>query len=194
MALVTLDLVKEHLDIPLANTSQDASLNLLITVVSGHIAQFCDRAFEEATYTETLDGTSQSEVLLQNYPVSSVTSVHVDNDRVFDAQALVDAEDYEIVDDNTLRRHDSKWPRGSQNIQVVYTAGFATIPAAVQYATLLIIEQLYRSNQDRRIGRSSTSKNGETVNYLHGWPEEAKNLLATYKRHEFAGGRSRWSY
>ena len=193
MALVTLDLVKQHLEIPSTITSQDARLNLLIDVVSTHVEEFCDRVFAQATYTETQDGTSQAELLLEHYPVTSITSLHIDSLREFDAGSLVDVDEYTVIDDNTLRLHDGHFPRGSQNVQVVYTAGYATIPSAVQYATLMIIEQLFRANEDRRVGRSSVSKNGETVNFIHGWPEEAKKLLATYRKHEFAGGRSRWS-
>jgi len=193
MALVTLELVKQHLEVPSTNVSQDAKLSLLIDVGSEHVELFCQRTFAEATYTRQYDGTSQSELVIDEFPVSSITSLHIDNGRDFDTTALVDVGDYELISPNTLRLHSSRFPRGSLNVKVVYTAGYATIPSAVQYATLLIIEQLFRQNQDRRVGRNSVSKNGETVSYVHGWPEESKKLLAPYKRHEFSGGRSQWS-
>jgi hypothetical protein len=193
MALVTLQLVKEHLEIPLANTSQDTRLNLLIGVVSEHVEDYCQRTFAETTYSKQYDGTSQSDLVLDEYPVTSVTSLYIDNGRDFDSSALVDADEYELIEPNALRLHHGRFPRGSLNVKVDYVAGYATIPNAIQYATLLIIEQLFRSNEDRRVGRNSVSKNGETVSYIHGWPEEAINLLKSFKRYEFSGGRSVWS-
>lgn len=194
MALTSLSDVKVWLEI--ADSSRDAKLTTLIASVEKMIARECDRVFEQDTYTEVLDGKSQNRLVLHNYPVTSITSVHVSADRSFTSEYLIDPSEYstddKLLEQGILQRHDQVWALGSSNVQVVYAAGFATIPEDLSLAALILVEWYWRGNNDRRIGRSSIGKNGETTSYIQTWPIEVTPIIESYKRQDFWAGSRSW--
>jgi hypothetical protein len=190
-ALVSVELAKAHLKIPSADTTQTPIIELLINMTSQHIENYCSRSFKSRSVTRYYDGTNQKNVLLGEYPVNSITAVYIDNDRDFDEPtALISPTEYAVIDEEVLRRHDYFWPTGSQNIKVEMNVGFVEIPSDLQWATLQILEQAYRGNQDRRVGRRNTSKGDESVTYLDSWPFDAIAIIDMYKNITF-GGRTR---
>lgn len=77
MALCTLSDVKTVLGV--TDTSEDTLLNLLITWASNAIEEYCDRVFGTATYTEFYSGSGTPYLTLNQRPVTSITSVYLDN-------------------------------------------------------------------------------------------------------------------
>jgi hypothetical protein len=180
-ALTTLDRCKAQLEIPLADTSQDFLLEIYINSASNMIPRYCNRNFVETVRTDLLDGTGKSEILLPGRPAHAPTSCRVDSSRVFDAETELAAGTFAIVGGATLRRHTGVWPRGSQNVRLSYSEGFAAIPSDVELACILLAEWLFRRQQDRRSGRMSVSKGGESTSYDDNWPPVAKDLLAQWQ-------------
>jgi hypothetical protein len=100
---------------------------------------------------------------------------------VFGAETELDGTAYTIVGGSILRRHTGVWPRGSQNVRLSYSDGFAAVPSDVELACILLVEWLYRRQQDRRSGRMSVSKGGESTSYDDKWPPVAIDLLAQWQ-------------
>ena len=78
MALTTLSTIKSILNV--TTTAQDAWLSALRTAAEAVIARRCNRVFESATYTEYYTGNSTKYLVLRQKPVTSITSVYMDND------------------------------------------------------------------------------------------------------------------
>jgi hypothetical protein len=80
-------------------------------------------------------------------------------------------------------------PCGTQNVKVVYTAGYATIPEDVQLATAALVGAMYRmSTSDQtltgeRLGDYSWTAAPRTMaSDLPSMSQDAAQLLAAYKR------------
>jgi len=139
--LVTLDDMKNYLGIPLVDTTYDAFLTEQITVISDSIENYCGRKFALGSYTQTFYyddfRTIKKELYLFHYPVTSVTSIE-END-----EALVPVEDYRVA--NTSGKIVK--PRGffsyAGNVEVIYEAGYATIPSIIQHVVKSLVSEKY---------------------------------------------------
>jgi uncharacterized phiE125 gp8 family phage protein len=186
-ALTTLAQAKSYLKIPSGVTSDDALVELFINAASADLERDCDRLFKAQTITEYQDGKGHNAILLREWPLNSITEVRVDAGSDFtDADTLLDADEYRIHDEeNALIRVNALWPKGYRNIKIIYNAGFATIPADLEHAVLWIVTWYYKIRNAEDIGRSTKSKEGETVSYSQEMPKHILNIVDKYKRCEF---------
>jgi hypothetical protein len=142
MALVTIDQVKEVLDIDPADTSDDAALTQHIAAVSQAINNWCDRIFVVQGYRDQLrevTGNFGEPLVMRQYPI-------VVDDTT--GPAVVVTQDGGVVDPTLMevfpetgglyRLDGSLAPVAwaASLLVVDYTAGFETIPADVQSAAL----------------------------------------------------------
>ena len=134
-ALATRKEVKDYLNITGADNNLDNQINDLIGRVSSAFEGYCGRAFVEATYTEYYDGNGQSKLFLDNYPVTAITSIHEDADWVWGSADLIDSSDYRILDERGII-YDGIFGTGEQNVKIVYTAGYATLPTDLKQACI----------------------------------------------------------
>ncbi|HNX82476.1 MAG TPA: phage head-tail connector protein [Candidatus Omnitrophota bacterium] len=140
--LTTLANVKTALSI--VNTDDDAYLNSLIARVTDEAETYCRRKFADATYTEKYDGNGCQSMQLKQYPITSITSVHDDLDRAFLSDTLIDSDDYVFDAESGILTLDwSIFSRGVQNIQVVYNAGYTTMPQDLEQAAIMLVSSYY---------------------------------------------------
>lgn len=187
-ALTDLATVKD--DLGISKTDYDSILERMINAASQSIEKYLDRVVKEATYTEFQDGRASNKILLKEYPVSSITSLHIDNDGDFDANALIDSGDYSIDSESMLLLRHRTFTKGYQNIKVVYVAGYSTVPSDIEHACIEYVNYLYVRRSDRRVGVKSKSKGGENITFVEGIPELIAQMLLPYKRNEFPSSNS----
>lgn len=138
-ALVGLAEVKDHLNIPAADTSADEELR-------GFILSACDVVEDvvgvvaRRSFTQTLSGRGERSLLLSRRPVISVTSVTVDG-------VALASTDYSVTPHGVLTRTAGRWPSGVDNIVVVYVAGRSVVPAGVLDGTKELIRINWRPQQ-----------------------------------------------
>ena len=89
-ALTTLADTKAIAGIPATDTTSDALLELLINITSLSIAGYCSRIFKRGTYTEFIPASNRQALLLQQWPIASVSSI------VDDGTTLVLNTDYRL--------------------------------------------------------------------------------------------------
>jgi hypothetical protein len=128
-----LSLVKSILGIETADTSKDVILNRLINVASAFIDTETDRTFGETTITESYEGSDSNELILNNYPVSSITSIKIE-DEEFDSgdytlekeEGLVYRDGYWVSCTNVFGgiRTDPNYNSIRKNIEIEYTYGY----------------------------------------------------------------------
>ena len=106
-------------------SDRDMELFLWIGAVSRRIDQLCGPVVAREKVEKHSGGAAR--LRLRTVPVLSVTSVA-------DATETVDAETYELVDDNRFvpyLLHNALWPSGTRNLTVTYQAGRAADTDAV---------------------------------------------------------------
>lgn len=187
-ALTTLADARTHLNVPsgTVDADLDAILERFINESTYIIENWLDRKILTRTYTEYQDGRSNNRILLKQWPVTSVAEVWCDPSSEFtDTKNLLDATDYRIAQESEIALICRHFSRGTQNIKVVYDAGYATVPFPLQSACLWMVEWFYDMRADRRVGNESKGKNNESAKYLTDWPDWLKNQLMKWKRMEW---------
>jgi uncharacterized phiE125 gp8 family phage protein len=190
IALVTLAQARLALKVPAATVDavQDAALEDMINRASAFANKWTGRWLLLKSYTEYYDGDGGNSLMLKNYPVDTLTSVHDDPLRVFGASTLIAASDY-ILDAAggiiRLWNNAVTFLQGRANIKVVYTAGYplASVPYDIQEAVLMIVQHQYkRVYQDQRIGLASETIGDHTMQYTDdAIPKKAKEVLERYR-------------
>jgi hypothetical protein len=156
------------------STTEDVLLQNLITRGSLQMLRWMNRDHIIATsYTENRDGNDSLFMLPRNFPLISVSSVTVNGIAIAAATDQVSAG---FVFDSrkimlrggassfyTLAPYSSQYQyrftRGFQNVQLVYSAGYASVPSDLQQAAIEGFAYVYRRRT--HIGEDSSSANGQ---------------------------------
>jgi hypothetical protein len=164
----------------IVGSAQDTVLGYILDGVSAEVRRWCDRnltnGFESVSRTERYDGTGEQTINLVEWPVTTVTSVTV---YTADGTAeVLDSSTYRVNGDSgVLSRIDpvrarypvtafgsvdatfstQPWfPEGFDNVQVVYTGGYATTPADLEMNVWRLMDLAY-SARGRNFGLQSES-------------------------------------
>lgn len=178
-ALTDLAAVKRWLNIQTSTTTDDDLLNSLITSYSSQIESWLNRTFASASYTETVNGVGSVGMAFSNYPVTAVSSVAVDG-LAIPAATTVTGAGYRFTD-KFLFLNSYRFSRGFGNVQITYTAGYATTPPEIKEAVTELVGYVYKSRD--RIGHQSKSLAGETVSFIVSeFPANVRTILNNYKK------------
>lgn len=139
--LVTLSDMKAYLGINEHDTAFDAFLTEQLTVISEAVENYCGRKFALGSYTQTFYYDDfrniKKELFLFHYPVTTVTSVEENE------ELLTPVEEYRVA--GSIGKIVK--PRGffayAGNVEVVYEAGYATIPAVIQSVVKSLVAEKY---------------------------------------------------
>ena len=142
-ALCSLYDVKAFLNIPQSTTEKDTLLEFCVNGASGHIRRYCKHSLRRKTFTEDYDGVEgQTELVLRQFPVVSVTSLYDDTDRAYTSDTLIDPEDYGINYDAGMIVLDGEtFCTGVRNSRAVYVAGYAEFTINAGYTDAIDFEE-----------------------------------------------------
>jgi len=154
MSLVTLDSVKTYLGIDPMDTTQDDFLNSEIALFDETVQNYCNRIFEVNTYTETIyydDFKDSFEHYLYHHPISTITSVTEKapnaTDEVQEYRINKRTGGLVVVDDyGKKKRLFTNYVIGAY-LEIVYDAGYATVPMEIQESIKALIQQRYNRRQ-----------------------------------------------
>lgn len=145
MAYATADELRRLLREESFTADDTATAELLIELAEGVIEDETGQALEQSEDTVTLDGptdtdsrfqggTGSRRLILPRWPVTAVASVTLTDD----AEVLVFGrdEDYTWSAAGILHRRGTEWPCTDRSIEVVYTAGYTTIPSGLKRMAL----------------------------------------------------------
>lgn len=177
MPLLTLAEAKEYLtEVSAGSSAQDARITALVLAADDLLARTLGypendadtRSIDSATYTEFLDGPSETDkrsLLLAVSPVTSITSIHDSPTWAYDAGDLVAATDYLRVRDGWVHLTPTgthAWSKQLRVIQVIYVAG-AALDDGEKEAVGQFVAHLFRL--PKRQGRQSSSQKGHTASF-----------------------------
>ena len=146
--MITLEQLKQYLGV----CNQDVLLQILVDSANQIIKSYTGRKFEYSTYTEYVDGNAQQELLLENYPVGTLTKIERN-------VGTLDVPVWEVISASTYKLSPNIGKiffvcpliRGFQNYKISYTAGFATPPGDLVLAGLKIASRYFNSRTSDEI-------------------------------------------
>jgi hypothetical protein len=179
MSLTSRASIKQVLGIPTAITQHDDYIDVLVNVVDSEILGYTGiTALTQTTITEKHDITEniQSELLLRNFPVSSVTSLKVNDSTTPTSDYYIDS-DVGVIRLSTLG---SFFPVGRQSIEVEYVCGYSSVPHDLSYAASLLAASHF--NGGRHAGMLYEQVGTYRYRRREGLPDDVINILARYRR------------
>ncbi len=181
--LTDLAAVKAVLGIAITITDQDVPLGYLVSSVSAVISAYCNRNFGTATYTETYNGSGNSQLWLRQRPIQSVSSLTVGGVTV---QPRTNPYAYGYAfDQNQLYLNGGcfpEWP--AQAVVVIYTAGITVSAAATPDLWTAAAEWVaaeYKSQSHIEKGSDTTGEGQSTV-YLKSMPWHVRHVVDLYRQ------------
>lgn len=186
MALTTLVVLKDWLGIPASSVDDDEILTRLITAVSSAVETYLGRAMTSAARTEYYTCRGGTVLLLQHYPITAVATLTVDGEAIPAYSSLTGAGYIIQTSKLLLNGYTFSTPCSTDhnNVTVVYTAGYSTIPGDIEQAAIHLISLRYRERD--RIGQQSKILAGETVRYsVFDMPPDVKAVLDQYRELRF---------
>jgi hypothetical protein len=161
----------------------DPLLARMITALSAWASVYCSRNFPSAAYDEFYNGAGlgHSKLVLRNYPIISIQSVTMDGTLIVPSSPAPSVPGY-VADEFTLYLRGFLFSPGFQNVEVKYTAGFATIPPDLEQSVIGLVAWRYR--ESKRIGETAQSLGGQiTTSFaLKDMPPEVLTGLQQYKK------------
>jgi len=202
-ALVSLQEAKSYLiEDPLADlgTKEDL-IKRLINGVSASSETYMNRKIKARSYTEDYDGMGTDTLYLNQYPINSISTVCIDEDRAFPSSKNINTSDiiiysdegiikrtgstlYVVIDEETgkIIRHFA-FDRGKKNIRVTYNAGYTSVPDDIKHVVLEEISWHYDSITKKKLGITGVSAMGEHTSVFTGdLLPTTKMVLSSYMR------------
>lgn len=158
--LISLDDLREALNLAATNTTHDAELRLYLAAATC-VIETLDRPYLQETRTHTFDGGSAS-LVLPEAPIASVVSVS--NTPQSGVPETVPAQLWRANTYSGIVTSTGRFPPGLHNVTVTYTVGEAQIPANVILAARELCRHWWqRSQQSPRPAFGGGAGDGDTV-------------------------------
>jgi hypothetical protein len=176
MPLTTLAKVKQFGQID--SVEDDLLLTRMIDSATAEIESYCSRSFASAARAEVRDGTGTRRLSMRHFPITAVASLTI-NGQVIAPRPTPTAYGY-TFDDYQIRLTGYVFEEGVDNVEVVYTAGLATISEDLQQACAELVVTRYKARD--RIGVSSKSLAGESISFVvQEFPDSVIGVLDRYR-------------
>lgn len=166
--------------------AQDISINALLPRVSKLVRSVCRRSFNDwvsADKTETHNG-GFDRIILEEYPVISISSVTYTTDYGTTSTTLVSGTDY-ILDKKTSEivalNLNKQFPMYINGYTVTYRAGYATIPEDLKLAVIDLVTY-YLKNDGAVHSARNVGANTVQIEYITNvnLPAHIKRILDLY--------------
>jgi hypothetical protein len=165
-------------------SNDDGVLARLITAASAFFTTACARPILQQTYSELYDGAGSRRLHLRNAPVIALASLTIDGIAIPPAPSFGQAG--WVLNGSVISLNAHWFSRGSANVAVTYTAGYATPPADVAEAVMELVGLRYRGKD--RLGKVSESMGGiATTSYVQRDVSPfVASVIARYQRSNLA--------
>lgn len=182
-------------DLKATSTNEDDWLTTLITNSLAVVARFLGYVPASAGVKATVESTVYTGFRFDTYggdsvrlpfaPITAVSAVWDDPDKVFGDSALLSASDYEVIPgsldgiDLLPRGVHGSWSRGRKTGKITCTAGYSELPADLKAAVCMLVQHVYLL--PTRQGKQSDGSKG----FQFSWrpediPPHIQQVLAPY--------------
>lgn len=140
-----------------------------IARVSDYIEFRRNKPLANQTYYGLYDGNGCDELEIKNYPIISITSLKYRENPISSWQDLITSGSIAtncLIYDYKIKLYNYFFPLGSQNIQIVYNAGYQVIPDHWKKLALemisIAIKESKQGNSNSILGIQSVNEGGST--------------------------------
>lgn len=162
----------------------DTLIEELINIKTTEIHNYCGvEQFLAKEYTEYHDGDGGSILFQFNKPLISVSAIYDDSEWVWGTDTTIGSDYYRIVSNNHIVFKTVYPSVGIQNIKLVYTAGYETIPEDLRLAC--IKEVIRDFNRRYQYDVSSISDGDGSITYVQ--KGLLKSTTETLEKYRYEG-------
>lgn len=160
-------------------TEEDTYLYDNLLAADTRVKEYCRLSFWENTYTEYQSGEGGTDIMLDEVPITAISSITDDG-------SLIDSDDYTWNADGYVQLlEDSEFSDVRNGVCAIYTAGWAAIPDDIQIATARLVGY-WRFMEGRGGLRSERVADDytftrDTESLKDGLPVEVRNILKAYR-------------
>jgi len=182
LGIVGLDEVKNHLNIPLTDTTLDDELRSFIDAGSDLAESYVGQVLGRRTFTSELYDGGQEFIRIRNPKAMTITSVYENGALVSSSNYVLDYTGQRLyrIGSGTLYATNSYgyWTAGMNNISITYVAGYVNPPMAAKQGVLEIIRHLWQTQRGAINVMSRTQSGDELYNTpTYSLPRRAMELL-----------------
>jgi hypothetical protein len=165
-------------------STETALAEELINQASALAETWTKRKLKSRSHTEIRDGNGRKELILKQWPVTALTSVHIDAARTFAASTEVTANCYYDGEAGELY-YEGGFGTARRSVQIVYTAGYTDVPNDLKEATIELVSWLWhRQRSNNAAIRVERGMDGVTTEHAISIPMHARQVLESYRRAE----------
>jgi hypothetical protein len=179
VSLINIDRALDFLSLDVQNRDR---VEILAKWVQSRAESIIRRKLDLDTYTWILDGNRSQTIQLPVMPVTSVTAIYFDTDRIFDEAE--DTDDYYVETETGIITFYDKYLYGLKTIKVIAVAGYDTdnFPSDLELAFYEAIQWNLSRLVDRAFGvRNQSTPDGQTVGYEMVLPMGVQRVFESYK-------------
>ena len=182
-ALTTLNDIKKFMGMTGSTSDGDDLIEDLINRVSTLFESYMDENILSRSYTEYHDGKGVYVLFPKHSPITAITSIHDDYDWDYLDADLIDSDDYTIVNENyiALKNGVSSFANYTQNIKIIYTAGYSTVPDDLIQACITEVSRAYSNRLEVDVTSQSLT-DGSVAYFTKTLLPITKLTLDKYKR------------
>lgn len=192
MAIVDKATAMGFLKITSLNPDEGIILDALVDEISAAVEDYCGRKFESATFTQDYNGSGTRNLMLQQFPIVSVTTVTRTKADAANTEVTVVKTEYNVHKDaGILQMHpvnysdSAVWLKGDMNYEIVYVAGYASgsMPKAIIGACKIWIAVIFEKAKHNLFAVQSTTLGEETINFsTEAIPPPVKLMLKNWRK------------
>jgi len=181
-SICSLDDVLNYMQTPKDKADDDMNKQLesLIDQLSEVFEGYCDRKFLSRSYTEYLDGTGTYYLFPKHYPITSVSGIYDNYSWTWTNSDAISGTNYRIKNDNCIVCN-TVWGEYDQNIKIVYTAGYSTIPVDIKLACIEEVVRKWKNKNSVDVLAISAS-DGSVTRYEKDLMPSTKQTLDRYRK------------
>ena len=200
MAIITAANVKSYMGIATATDTWDTEIGNLVTRIQALAEMYCDRKFEQDTYSYTgddkdtdravYDGDGTNLLITKEWPIISVTTVRINETAIDESTSIYNTGWFiRSKEKGFIGLRGYNFSGGIQNIELTYSAGYATVPTDLVQA---LIEEcaikVREGPKDHQLGVSSIAAADGSIAMLtvEDLSAHTKMVLDSYARKVFA--------
>lgn len=191
MALITKTDIKPFLKIDTAD--YDALLETIASQASKFIDTRLNRALDSTSYYEIYSGNGETNLILDNYPIISITRISQDisiTDRTYGD--VIDLNNIAVDNESGVLEYvDTVWVKSARSIYIEYTAGYTTYPDDLQMVAINLATKKFNDVEEKRQGITTKNIMQENISFdLSDLTREDLKTLNLWRKKPYKNGIS----
>ena len=177
--LITPEQVKAYIPGYTDKGEDNELLDQLIASVTSIFTSYCGiDQFQSKEYTEYQDGNGTLFLFPNRTPIISVSHLYLDSDWAFESGSEFAIGVYTVIDNRYIAMREDILTEGIQNVKIVYTAGYVTVPQDIQLACIKEVGKEFQRKGEQDI--TNRSLNDGSVTFEKGLMKSTIEVLNRY--------------